>query len=603
MQECLVELRVSVDRQQLLLVAIVAAQAVWLGLIMLRGWYSGPDLGNLASATGRPLNWSYLSSAVGGHLGVPANLFWWLLNRAAPLNWTLTVFLRLVLQGTATVLLYRLLESLVGGRPWIAAVVALYAFSPLLVPGIAVLSSGLGLSLGEVCMLAAFLAYVRYIRHGRLRDAAMTSMLVLVMVMVADITLATILALPLLSIGFLHKGSLPERLAASVKRWLVWLFLAIGGAVYVGLYAAGEYSPRQQAVGFGDAAQIVGRGWVRVLGPALLGGPWRFADAPEVYSSSTDSPLVVQVLGQLALALLTVMAVRRTGWRALLALALPVGVLMATLVLTARGRFAYFGFSLPDVPRYSYYLPVFIAMGVTLAFARDLGAPPLPRSRFAPAGRWGIALVLVASLVTSGQFARGFWRNPARGYVNTLALSARTVGRSADIYDTAVPTKVVPFLAPRHFVSDLLGLSGLSVRFDGSSSQPLVASEDGRLVPAGFVFEADISGPKRKDCGIFVQGATTTTLRFSRVPEGREWFLQLQMYEPHANSAAIQVRDAGGQLLPIASGKASFRSADTLVVAARRLHFGSPATVTLTTTDLRTNFCLVHAYIGVPLPQ
>ena len=105
LEERLVELRVSVDRRQLLLVATVVAQAAWLGLIMLRGWYSGPDLGNLASASGRPLDWSYLSSSLGGHLGIPANFFFWLLNRAAPLNWPLTVLLRLVLQGASTVLL------------------------------------------------------------------------------------------------------------------------------------------------------------------------------------------------------------------------------------------------------------------------------------------------------------------------------------------------------------------------------------------------------------------------------------------------------------------------------------------------------------------
>lgn len=593
----------SLNRQQLSLVAIVVAQAAWLGLIMLRGWYSGPDLGNLASATGRPLNWSYLTASVGGHLGILGRLFWWGLERTAPLNWTLTVLLRLVFQSAATVLLDRLLVTLVGRRTWISVVVGLYAFSPLLVPGTAVLSSGFGLSLGQVCLLAALLSHLRYARQGRLRDAFKTGVLVLAMVMVADIALVAVIALPLLSIGFLHEGSLRERLAASIKRWPGWLFLAIGGAVYVALYADGEYSPQQRAFGLSDAAVIAEHGLVRVLGPALLGGPWRVAEFPNEYSGLLDPPLVLQVLGQVALVLLVGITVRRAGLRALLALSLPIGVLIAGLLLAALGRFVLTGTSLPDVPRYSYYLPVMMAIGLTLAFARDPAASPLAQSRFGLAMPWAVGAIMLASLVSSGEFAHAFWRNPAHHYVDTLTSSAREVGLSRFVYDTAVPPGVVPFLAPRHYVSDVLGLSRVSVRLQGEGSNALVASEEGRLVAAGFFVVANNSGTRGKGCGTFIGGATTTTLTFPPVPTEREWFLQLQLYQPHANRANIEVRDAHGGLLKITSGETSLRSAGSLVVENRRLHLGVPSSVTLRTTDPHTSFCLVHAFIGVPLPK
>ena len=102
---------VTFSREQVALSAIVVSQAVWLGLVMLRGWYSAADLPNLAYANGRDLDWDYLTSTLGGHFGVAQRLVYWLLNRAAPLEWWLTVFIRLAFQALTTVLLWRLFRD------------------------------------------------------------------------------------------------------------------------------------------------------------------------------------------------------------------------------------------------------------------------------------------------------------------------------------------------------------------------------------------------------------------------------------------------------------------------------------------------------------
>ena len=75
----------AVSREQLVVAVIVIAQALWLGMIMLRGWYSAADLPNIAYATGRPLGWDYLSSTLGGHFGVAQRSIYCLLYLAAPL--------------------------------------------------------------------------------------------------------------------------------------------------------------------------------------------------------------------------------------------------------------------------------------------------------------------------------------------------------------------------------------------------------------------------------------------------------------------------------------------------------------------------------------
>lgn len=598
-------LQVSLDRRTMLLWAIVAAQAVWLAIIMLGGWYSGPDLGNLAAATGEPLSWHYLTTSLGGHLGIPARFLYWLLNRAAPLNWPFTVALRLVFQAVGTVLLFRLLDELVGRRSWILAVVGLYAFSPLLVPGTAVLSSGIGLPVGQALFLAGLLAHVRYTRTGRLKHALLAGLLLFAMVNIADAALPTALVLPVISLGFLHQGTVRQRLAASARRWPGWLALGAGAGAFIGLYSSqGNYAVQKQSIGLGDALDVVGRGWFDVLGPTLLGGPLRFHESDQQHSPLADPPIIVSVLGQVALLVLVVLAVRRTGRRALVALALPVLVLLSSLVLTATGRLTLLGDSLAYVLRYSYYLPVALAIGVTLAFARTPEEGPQEDPvRTSRAGLVAVSAVLLASLVSSGEFAHGFWRNPSHDFVNNLASTARTAGPTADVYDSAVPNRVSPFISPNHFVSDLLALSGVPVTFGGSASDPLLATEDGHLVPSAFLPTTDVVGKQVKSCGTFVRGAGRTTLTFGDEGESREWYLRLELYEPHANTVLLEVRDAKGKLLALHSGGSSFRSTESLVVVSRRVQLGEPATLTVVTTDPATNFCLVHAYLGAPLPR
>ncbi len=165
---------VTFSPEQLALRAIVVGQAVWLGFVMMRGWYSAADLPNLAYANGRSLDWGYLTSTLGGHFGAAQRLLYWLLNRAAPLEWWFTVLIRVAFQALTTVLLWRLFRTLVGPRPWLWIVLLGYAFSAYLVPGMAALNSGLGLGIGQACLVGAMLAQVRYTRERRLVDAAVS---------------------------------------------------------------------------------------------------------------------------------------------------------------------------------------------------------------------------------------------------------------------------------------------------------------------------------------------------------------------------------------------------------------------------------------------
>jgi hypothetical protein len=589
---------------------ILALQAGWLALIMLRGWYSGPDIGNLAEATGQPLSGHYLSQSLGGHFGAPGRLVFWVLNRVAPLSWGLTVVLRLLLQAAGTFLLWRLLEELVGRRKGLPAVVALYAFSPLLVPATAVFTNVLGLAIGQVCVLGALLAHVRYTRTGRLRHGLTAAVLSVTAVVFADQAVLGLFLLPLLSLGFLHQGTPRQRLAQARGRWPGWAALGLLLVGFAVLYlSAGDSPGRPKSFSIGDALFIVQDEWLNVLGTSLVGGPWHWTTHPAEWVSYADAPVVAIVLGQLALVGLVVASIRRTGLRALLAWAAPVGISLGGALLVGYGRSDYLGTYIAPIYRYSYYTAMGLALGVVLAFVRTpeeraahpWEEQPVRAPRLAVGG--GLAALLLASLVSGLTFAGRFWDNPAKEYFSTLAASARALGPQTEIYDSVVPNGVIPPVAPNHFVSDALGLLGVRAAFGGGAPTPLIASPEGRLVASGFVPAADVTSPTTTTCGTFVHGAGRTTVQLGALPSINDWFLQLQIYQPHANNVTLEAREADGSLLPLASGSPTFETTGSLVAVNRRFAPGRPVSLTLITSDSTANFCLVHAFVGAPFPK
>ena len=600
---------VTFTREQLALSAIVIGQALWLGFVMMRGWYSAADLPNLAFANGRSLDWDYLSSKLGGHFGVAQRLVYWLLNRAAPLEWWLTVFVRLAFQALATVLLWRLFRTLVGARPWLWIVLVGYVSSAYLVPGTAALNSGLGLGISQACLVGAMLAQVRYTRERRLVDAGVVALLVLVMLAFAQQSLPTIAFLPLLSFVFLQQGPWRERARAGFSLWRGWLLLAMALATFAGLYLVGDYNSPTDDFTIRDGLWLAGQGWLTVLGPALVGGPWRFYSVPHQWSAYADPPVILLVLGQVVLIGLIVLSVRRTGRLALVAWSIPVWTAVASLVLVGTGRW-WLGEVLPSILRYSYFVPVALGLGIVLAFGAQ-ASPSQPRpwrfgirlgtSRRRALVAGAVVVLLVSSAFSTLRFADRFWQNPAEDYTANVLRNAKEHGPGVQLYDTILPEAIVPYISEMD-VSDLLGLGSAPADFEGPSVNRLVVDSAGRFVPGKFVTVADYTRSRTRGCGIFVRGEGTTRIPLSRVKRAKEWFLQLELYQPRPNRVTMTVLDEDGDELAVTSGSPTLDMSGTLVVMHRRLDTGVPAMIELESTDPGTNFCLVRTYVGAPVP-
>lgn len=599
---------VTLSREHLVVTGIVVGQALWFGTVMWRGWYSAADLPNIAYATGRSLDWDYLTSTLGGHFGVAQRLVYWLLNRAAPLEWWVTVVIRLVFQAITTVLLWKLFRALVGPRTWLWVVLAGYASSPYLVPGTAALNSGLGLEISQACLVGAMLAHVRYARDQRLGQAVLAAALVLVMLAFAQGSLPTLLFLPVLSVFFLQRGSWRERLRGELLRWRGWALLGIALTAFAGLYLAGDYNSPSSEFTVPDALWLAGQAWVAILGPALVGGPWQFYSLPDQWSAYADPPLAVLVLGQVALVGLIVLSVRRSGRIALVAWAIPAWTAVASLVLVGAGRWWWLGEVIPSALRYSHFVPVAMALGVVLAF----GGSPSPRSATRTGRRaWkdhrralvgGATILLVAaSVFSTWRFAEVFWENPADEYTAALLSDTDERGPDVQVFDTLLPEAIVPYVS-QMYVSDLLALGGVPAQVGGQSNNRLTVDTNGRLVAARFLKVSDFSGTAKESCGIHVFGEGTTRIPLEPVTQSKEWFLQLELYQPRDNRVTMTVLDREGEDLTIHGDGSTLDLRGSLVVLHRRLETGRPAMIEIESTDPRTNFCLVHTFVGVPVP-
>ncbi|MSW71385.1 MAG: hypothetical protein F2829_15150 [Actinobacteria bacterium] len=599
----------TLSREHAVVGLVVIGQAVWLGFVMLRGWYSAADLPNIAFATGRDLDWDYLSSTLGGHFGAAQRLVYWLLNRGAPLEWWVTVLVRLICQGVTTVLLWRLFRALVGPRPWLWIVLVCYASSAYLVPGTAALNSGLGLAISQMCLVGTLLAHVRYTRGRRLVDAAVVAFLVLVMLSFAQGSLPTLVFLPVLSLFFLREGTPRQRVTGELSMWRGWLVLALALGVFAALYLVGDYNSPSSEFTAADAFWLAGQAWIMILGPALVGGPWSFYALPNQWSAYANPPLALVVLGQVALVGLIALSVRRSGRIALVAWAIPMWTAVTSLVLVGTGRWFFLGDVIPSALRYSHFVPVSLALGIVLAFGsgtragrtgrRSFGAWSDPRRRRVVAAV-ATGLLVVTSLFSTWRFADVFWKNPAQEYAAALLRDVDERGSSVQVYDTLLPESVVPYVS-QMYVSDLLALGGASAEFGGQSDNRLTVDGSGKLVPAKFFDTADFTTKRKKGCGIHVNGEGTTRIPLSRVVDNREWFLQLELYQPRDNSVTMSVLDEDDRELAISGDGATLDMRGPLVVLHRRIESGRPAVITLEASDPQTNFCLVHTFVGVPV--
>jgi len=595
---------------------LIAAQIVYLFGLMSQGWFLQSELSNLSDASRQSLTWHYLSESLGGHFAPIGRLEYWFIAHIAPLNYSLTIGLRVAYQAVATYLLYRLLVELVGPR-WINVVVTgLYCVSPLLIPGSVWLTSGIVLLPAQILSLLCLLSFVRFVRRNSTAYALRASIYLVASVLTSTASAVLPLLLPIIAFGLLHGGGVRERVVQMLRQWRGWAILATPMIAYfIYMMATGFGGSSTSTLSLSDGWRLVRQEWLRAVGPALIGGPWQWYHDENAFLGFSAPPEAIVVAGQVAVILMILLGWREVGAAVVAAWALPLVAASAGILLVGFGRLDEYGALIPITPRYSFTVAVPLAMAVVLSFARARGAPDARQDRPSHSDRRddterqrpafisvSVCAVVLSSLVSSLSFVHRQSESPAKSYVHNLSTDARLLGPSVNIYDTAVPQTIISSVEPNHYVSTILDLAGVHANFNDPTTVPLVADDQGRLRPSGFLLAAGgVEGPQ-PNCGHYLSGVGSWRIPLQSQPPAGEWFLQLALYQNHSSTLSIKVEITAGTPVEPVGGPVVFIPT-TLAVVSRRLPWSNPTALLVSSSDPEASVCLSSIKIGLPVAQ
>jgi hypothetical protein len=604
------------------LAAIIALQAIWQTILIHSGWYYQADFDNLASATGHPLNWSYLSTSQGGHLDIVGRLVLWALNRTIPLNYGATIWPRVIASAVVTYLLGRLLRELIGPRRGVLALIALFALSPMLVQSTLWLTSSINFLISELLILAALRSHVRYALTSRLWWAAWTALAILGATLVAEQAAVTALALPLLTFGFLSEGGVRDRLRAVLRSWPEWTMIAVPIIAFAAFYfGSGKYATKSGGFGAVAAIRLVGAFLFDTLIPGLFGGPIAWSTAGGNYFAFAAAPLAARIVAVALLVLAIAWTVRRTGVRALVGWAIPFLVSAVGMVFVGRARVEFFGEA--AVSRhfeYASYIAIPAAVGIALAIwptsvsdirTRVEGGvvpyvQPAQRHGRHGYGQWGgravVACLVVLSLISAITYANHWSQSPSRAYVHRLSGDLAKAGDDATVFNTYVANDVMPGIDIHRRVSDLLALMGSDAHLNNGPVPAQVVNDRGNLVKAGFLTSASVHMPTgNRFCNDLLTGETTKTQRLDSIPHPNGWFVRLTYFQQVPTFVDVHLVTANGALVSPLDGS------QVLLPG----HYGyyylafplaAPTAVQVKGLTPGTNVCLTDVGVGYPFP-
>jgi hypothetical protein len=594
------------------LAVLIAGQAGWLAYFAQRGWFYGDDLPYQADATDRRLSWHYLSSPLNDHFIPGLRLAFWLLNRGVGLDYGTTVLLRVLLQAAATLLLARLLILLVGRRPAVLAIVGWYAFTQLLLPGSLWLSTAVDLLPSQLFVLLTIDLHVRYTRSGRLLYGLGAAASLLAAVSFWELSGLTVLLLPILSMAFLHTGTVGQRVRATLRRWPGWLMLAAMLTCWLIAFLSGPYGGSAGSPGIAADRHQLWTGWWITTAPVLLGGPWHWYATGNVYFPIADPPLLLKIVAQVAFGALLLVSIWRSRLRAVAAWLMPALIFAISIVVVTAGRYRVFGDLTPRSLNYFFPLAVPLALAMTLSLRIDVSPRSVARPATAahrqrrldrPVLAAGLLLclaILVSSTVSAVSFAHRWGQNPSRQYVRALTASVRQAGPAVNLWDTRVPQSVLAAFSDHNHVSDVLRVAGVPAQFQQPESDPMLITDQGRLVPATlYPIAHGVQAPKSL-CTALVQGTGTWTIPLSAKPGVNEYFLKLSYLQHVPTTVYVTATDSDGR--PVAPiGGARRQLSHQLANLYLRLPLTAPRTLVVRSQSTDANVCIGAVVLGVPV--
>jgi hypothetical protein len=587
------------------LLGIVAAQAVWFAVLSSRGWFYTDDFQDMAQSLHRSLGPSYLLSPLNDHLSPGVRLVFWLTTHVIGLHYGPTIAVRVVIQAVTTLLLYRLLRLVSPSARLALGITAVYAFSPLLVPGTLWLTTALTLQIPQIATILAFDAHIRHARTGSWWWSAASGLNLLIAASFWEKSGITAVLLVILSLGWLQVGGLRRRIWAVVRDWRGWL-LTLGPLVAFAAYdIASGTGKSATTLPVTAALRLTWLQWSQALWPSVIGGPWHWFAIGSVYQSIARPGVVAIVIGQCTFVALAAVGWRRNRWAGVFAWFLPLVSVALGITLVGVGRYALLNTLIATDFHYGFDLAIPTALAAALSLART-GTPVPQRVRspwraraltVAAVGAGGA--VLASCIVSAATWTQRWHVSPAHTYTASVLKSVKALGPNATLYDTPVSPRVLPLIEGDRHLSNLLALAGVQVHINNGPEPPQVIDDHGHARPATFFVAAVGHGTRNRFCPNALRGQQPLVVPLRGRVTPNEYFLRLTYFQNRPTRLLVTVTGPAGK--PIAVPASPLALDSTLGQTVVRLGFGQPATLTLQGSSAATNYCLTKAELGVPL--
>ncbi|EME19945.1 hypothetical protein G419_12441 [Rhodococcus triatomae BKS 15-14] len=469
---------------------LIAAQAVVRGSLVLGGNLYWDDLILIGRSSAMPLlSPEFLFYDHDGHFMPAAFLVAGVTTMLAPLQWSVPAATLIALQLLAALAVLRVLWLVLGPRPVLPAVLALYLFTPLTLPPFAWWAAGL-----NSLPLQAALAWVAgdallLARTGRRRYALTgTVVTVVALAFFEKSVLVPFVAFAVVALAARVDGTRSPVLAAWRSGRPLWL----GCGAVLGAWAAVYLAVVDSELRFpapAEAAMFVHHGTSLGVVPALLGGPWRWERWPPGPPwAIPPTGLVVAAWAVVALAVvLTLRCKQRTGWVWVTMVAYVAASEVAMMLARSGPDTVY---EIAQSLRYTSDSAVMLVLGLALLIRAprrpDLGrVGPLLQPVSTPPFVAAITALLVTSCLWSTvTFARSWEANPGAGYL-AAARDSLAEHRDVPLLDQPVSLMtLLPVAAPWNMASRVFGPLTDRPAFASSTSELRALDQSGRLVSA-----------------------------------------------------------------------------------------------------------------------
>ncbi|MFT4125715.1 MAG: hypothetical protein QM662_05740 [Gordonia sp. (in: high G+C Gram-positive bacteria)] len=501
-------------------VVLIVAQLVIRSWLAATGGFYWDDLILIGRASSLPIgSWDYLGHSHDGHFMPAAFLVAGLSTMAAPVNWVIPAITLVILQGLASVAVWRMIRIVVGGRRdgvgqaaggvtgtrdvACLGALAFYLFTPMTVPAFTWWAAGLNslpMQAAMAWIVADAVILTRAGADGQRVDDVRRRLVVIRSVVVFVIALAffekSLFILPVALIAAVlvrrtENRSAPALGAVVVAGRALWAPMTLVFVLWALLYfsvadaTAGTHSLSQ-------TAQLVWRSINRGVVPALVGGPWdweRWIPSPPMGFASI--PMIVA--GWLVVAGGAFWAVRRRAGAAAILVAAAVYVVGAQIPVMWNRSSANTALELAQTLRYLPDSAVVLTLACALLIAAPaLGSAPARRARHAAetastirlaAGFVGAALIFASAVISTASYQSSWTDGPTAAYLAN-AKRALAANRDHPMFDQALPLEVLlPVAYPNNQISHVFGRLADRPEFGSVTDRLFVLDNAGNLTP------------------------------------------------------------------------------------------------------------------------